>query len=180
MMFNGIARLRVSSICVAVGVLVISAGVALAGDFWISVESSHSSRPGMSGQAVLVVRPSGCHEPQDATITATAEGIVNGQRRSVPLRLVAISPGVYEIAREWPSQGSWVVAVNAEYRGLPRAAIIRLGPGGSIPAKLGPSQDGGISDVQVFRRKLAGDDLDSALRAIAGGHGERLGTRATS
>jgi hypothetical protein len=178
-MFNSIARLRVSSISLAVVVLVISAGVAMAGDFWVGVESAHSLRPGMSGQTVLVVRPSGCHEPQDATITATAEGIVNGQRRSLPLKLVAISQGVYEIAREWPAQGAWVVAVNAEYRGLPRAAIIRLGPGGSIPAKLGPSQDGGISDVQAFRRKLAGDDIDSALQAIAGMRNEHPGTRAT-
>ena|SRR5215471_14129307 len=177
-MLKHIARLRVSSIVLGMAVIAISAGAAMAGDFWVTVESAHSSRPGMGSQTVLVVRPSGCHEPQEATVTATAEGIVNGQRKSLPLKLVAISPGVYEIAREWSTQGTWIVAVNAEYRGLPRAAIVRLGPGGGIPAKLASSERGNIADVQSFRRKLAGDDIDSALQAIAGSQGERVGAAA--
>jgi len=171
--------LKLSSIILGIAVVVISAGTSMAGGFWVTVESAHSSRPGMSGQTVLVVRPDGCHEPQSAAITATAEGIVNGQRRSLPLKLVAISPGVYEIAREWPAQGTWVVAVNAEYRGLSRAAITRLGAGGAIPAKLASSTDGTIADVQPFNRKLTAGDIDSALQAIAGMRNEHPGTRAS-
>ena len=178
-MLKHIVRLRVSLIILGIAVVVIGAGTAMAGGFWVTVESAHSSRPGMGSQTVLVVRPAGCHEPQDATLTATAEGIVNGQRRSLPLKLVAISPGVYEIAREWPAQGTWVVAVNAEYRGLARAAITRLGLGGAIPAKLAMSQDGTIGEVQPFNRKLTAGDIDSALQAIAGTHREHLGARAT-
>ena len=177
-MLKHIVRLQVSSIILGIAV-VISAGTAMAGGFWVTVETARSSRPGMGGQTVLVVRPDGCHEPQSAAISATAEGLVNGQRRSLPLKLVAISPGVYEIAREWPAQGTWVVAVNAVYRGLSRAAITRLGPGGAIPARLAMSQDGTIGDVQAFNRKLTGDDIDSALQAIAGTHREHLGARAT-
>ena len=174
-MMKDIARLRVRLVTLGMAVVVIGAGAAMAGGFWVTVESAHSSRPGMHGQAVLVVRPAGCHEPQEATVTATAEGIVNGQRKSLPLKLAAISPGVYEIAQEWPSQGVWVVSVNAEYRGLPRAAIVRLGPGGSIPAKLASSQDGSTADVQSFSRKLTADDIESA---IAGMRNEHPGTRA--
>src|SRR5215831_17568215 len=180
MMLKHITGMRVSSILFGVAFVAISAGSAAGGDFWVTVEAGHSSRPGMSGQAVLVVRPEGCHEPQNATITATAEGFVNGQRKSLPLKLTAISPGVYEIAREWPAQGTWIIAVNGEYRGVPRAAIVRLGPGGNIPAKLAQSQDGSARDsVQSFRRKLAGEDIASALHAMAGGRDEHLGARAT-
>ena len=178
-MLKHITRVRVGSIVLGLAVVVIGAGQAVAGDFWVSVEASHSSRPGLAGQAVLVVRPAGCHEPENATITATAEGLVNGQRKSLPLKLSAISPGVYEISRQWPSQGAWIVAVNAEYRGLPRAAIVRLGSGGNIPATLASSQDESARDsVQSFRRKLAGDDIDSALQALASGRNEHLGAQA--
>jgi hypothetical protein len=157
--------------------MIIGATHAVAGDFWVDVESAHSSRPGTAGQNVLVVRPAGCHEPENAAISATAEGLVKGQRKSVPLKLTAISPGVYEINRQWPSDGVWVIAINAEYRGLPRAALVRLGSGGSIPATLA-SQDGSARDlVQSFRRKLAGDDIESSLQALASRPGEHLRAR---
>ena len=178
-MVKHITRLRVNSIVLGFAVVVIGAGQAIAGDFWVNVEVTHSSLPGLAGQVVLVVRPAGCHEPENATITATAEGLVNGQRKTLPLKLTAISPGVYEISRQWPSQGAWIIAVNAEYRGLPRAAIVRLGAGGNIPTALASSQDGSAKDsVQSFRRKLAGNDLDSALEALAGGRDEHLGRAA--
>src|SRR5215467_6661575 len=142
-MLKHIVRLQVSSIILGIAV-VISAGTAMAGGFWVTVETARSSRPGMGGQTVLVVRPGG-----------------------------------YEIGREWPAQGTWVVAVNAEYRGLSRAAITRLGPGGAIPVKLASSQDGTLGDVHPFNRKLTGDDIDSALQAMAGTHRDHLGARAT-
>ena len=177
-MVKNTTRFRVSMIALGLAVIIIGASHAAAGDFWVTVESGHSSRPGLGGQAVLVVRPSGCHEPENATLTATAEGIVNGQRKSMPLKLTTISAGVYEITRQWPSQGTWIIAVNAEYRGAPRAAIVRLGPGGEIPANLVASQDRSAKpSVQSFRRKVASEDIDSALQAFAAG--EHLGARAT-
>jgi hypothetical protein len=178
-MLKHATRLRVISIVLGLAFVVISASIAVAGDFWVNVEAAHSSRSGLSSQTVLVVRPGGCHEPENAVITATAEGLVNGQRKSLPLELTAISPGVYEINRQWPSEGAWVVAISAEYRGLPRAALVRLGPGGNIPATLAVSQDGHAQNsVQSFRRRLAGDDIDSALQALASERNDRLGRRA--
>jgi len=178
-MVKNTSRLRISSIALALVVIAGGAARAIAGDFWVNVEAGHSSRPEAKGQSVLVVQPAGCHEPENAVITATAEGLVHGQRRSLPLKLTSISRGVYEISREWPSEGAWVVAINAEYRGLPRAAIVKLGPGGNIPDQLAISKDGsGLASVQSFRRKVASDDIDSALRAMVGKRDERVGTRA--
>jgi hypothetical protein len=61
-------------------------------------------------KTVLVVRPLVCDDASSVRITGTAEGIVNGQRQSLPLRLIALpTPGVHAVQREWPDGGQWVV-----------------------------------------------------------------------
>jgi hypothetical protein len=176
-MLKHVTRLRVSSIALGLSIVIVGATHAVAGDFWVNVEAVRSSRPGTADQNVLVVRPAGCHEPENAAISATAEGFVKGQRKSVPLKLTSISPGVYQISRQWPSEGIWVIAINAEYRGLSRAALVRLGSGGNVPAILASQDGSGRSSLQSFRRKLTGEDIDSALQALGAGPGEHLATR---
>jgi hypothetical protein len=83
---------------------------ALAGGFFLTIGNPVAANVPQAKGAVLVVRPDGCHEPAKAQITGTAEGIVNGARRSVPLKLTALpTPGVYAVNREWPAEGVWVV-----------------------------------------------------------------------
>jgi hypothetical protein len=63
--------------------------------------------------AAFAVRTESCAEPAKAQITGIAEGLVNGARQSVSLRLIAAAdPGVYLVSREWPSQGQWVVNLS--------------------------------------------------------------------
>jgi hypothetical protein len=62
--------------------------------------------------AVLLVRPQLCADPASVRITASAEGIVNGARQSVPLKLVALpTPGVHAVQRQWPD-GRWVLHLS--------------------------------------------------------------------
>ncbi|MDQ3255723.1 MAG: hypothetical protein M3R15_17800, partial [Acidobacteriota bacterium] len=77
---------------------------ALAGGFHLSVEIPPTDNSQFKN-AVLLVRPYGCKKPSDATLSATAEGVVKGERRTVPLRLTSISEGVYAIRQEWPAEG---------------------------------------------------------------------------
>jgi hypothetical protein len=59
--------------------------------------------------AVLVVRPVVCADPASARITATAEGLVNGRRHSLPVKVLALpTPGVHAVERQWPD-GHWVL-----------------------------------------------------------------------
>lgn len=73
--------------------------------------------------AVLVLTAMGCHGP-GATISATAEGLVNGQRRSVKLTLTPLPSPVategnapafprFAVKRQWPAEGTWVLALHA-------------------------------------------------------------------
>lgn len=61
-------------------------------------------------KAVLVVRPRLCDDERSVRITGTAEGVVNGARQTVALRLVALSTtGVHAVQQQWPDSGSWIL-----------------------------------------------------------------------
>jgi hypothetical protein len=61
-------------------------------------------------KAAMVVRSRLCEDEASVQIVATAEGIVNGTRQSVALRLVALpTPGVHAVQQQWPDSGDWVV-----------------------------------------------------------------------
>ena len=63
--------------------------------------------------ASYVVRTANCGVPAAMSVTATAEGVVSGQRRSLPIKLSTTKEkGVYQFARTWPSEGQWVVRLQ--------------------------------------------------------------------
>jgi len=65
-------------------------------------------------KAVLVVRPRLCEDEASVRITGTAEGVVNGERQSVALQLVALpAAGVHAVQQQWPDSGQWVVHLTA-------------------------------------------------------------------
>jgi len=72
----------------------------------------------------FVVRVDGCPEPTKADIKATAEGLVNGVRKSIPLTLATtIAPGVQSVLRSW-GDGVWVVNLVATYENLKAGAVV--------------------------------------------------------
>src|SRR4051812_33148227 len=61
----------------------------------------------------FIFRVNGCADMSKAKITATAEGLIDGARKSIPLSASATTPaGVYAINQQWDSQGKWVVAIT--------------------------------------------------------------------
>src|SRR5882672_2063950 len=98
---------KVQRLGLAAVVVVAGAQWALAGGFFLTIGNPVAANVPQAKGAVLVVRPDGCHEPAKAKITGAAEGIGNGARRSVPLKLTALpTPGVYAVNREWPAEGA--------------------------------------------------------------------------
>ena len=76
------------------------------------------------------------HVTRKTVVSATAEGLVAGIRRSVPLKLIPLSTGFYGVAREWPSEGTWAVkfvVTNPDYGKYVTAALVRTG--GAAPRK---------------------------------------------
>ena len=102
----------------------------MAGGFWISIQNTSSVTDAVAQNAVVLARADGCHNPAEASITAIAEGRVNGIRRSIPTKLAPISqPGTYAAIRQWPAEGAWVLRLGGTYLGREAGALARLVPG---------------------------------------------------
>jgi len=101
-------------------VLSVLAAPLFAGALLLEVGNPALNPEALRNHAVLLVRTTACHSPGETTVVATAEGVVNGMRKSIRLKVISLpSPGTFAVAREWPEQGMWaikVVATNPEYR----------------------------------------------------------------
>lgn len=56
-----------------------------------------------------------CENPGALRVTAWAEGLVDGKRQTLPIKLEKMKEkGVYKFARSWPEQGSWAIRMKVE------------------------------------------------------------------
>jgi hypothetical protein len=152
------------------------ASPALAGGFQLSVETPTGSTDSQLKDVVLIARTYGCHQPADAKLSASAEGFVGGNRKSLPLELRSIGSGVYAIKQQWPSEGKWVLALTGAYNGMTSSVLVELGPNGRVlpGTRL---QEGYLKGVHAkgARRTWVAEDIDSALQSPAGVTGETAG-----
>ena len=162
--------IRMSTLAALGGALLLAiSSSALAGGFQLSVETPNSSSDAQLKDVVLVARTYGCHQPADAKLSATAEGLVNGARKSVALELRSIGSGVYAIKQQWPSEGSWVLALTGAYNGMTSSVLVELGPNGKVlpGTRLDEGAMKGVHARGARREWIAGD-IDSALKTSAG------------
>ncbi len=117
-------------IAVAAAALAI-AGPLLAGGFWLQLGNPEASEEARQANAVFTIKAVGCHDPASAQVTATAIGMVNGQRRSIPLKLVALSePGMFAVSQQWPKDGKWVIELTGRNGELFTNTLVSAGPQG--------------------------------------------------
>ena len=106
--------------------------------------------------AVLVVRPVVCDDVAGVQITGTAEGMVNGARQSVALKLIPVAPGVFAVQRQWPD-GQWVLHLSGACP-APKASastIVAIRGAGFIREK-----------TQVLREPATRAHIEAALRDL--------------
>lgn len=143
------------------------ASPAFAGGFQLSLETPSGADPQLK-DAVLIVRTFGCHQPADAKLSASAEGLINGNRKSLPLELRSIGSGVYALKQQWQSEGRWVLALTGAYNGMTSSVLVELGANGKvIPGTR--LEEGNLKGVHArgVRRVWLAEDIDSALRSTA-------------
>lgn len=145
---------------------------AYAGGFQLGVEAPASDYTHIKG-AVLLVRTYGCHTPADANVTATAEGIVNGRRTSIPLELKADEKGVYAITQQWQSEGTWILSFTGTYNGMTATVFVDLADGGKVhpDTRIEAGYKKG-AHARAMNRKPTSDDIDSALKSLTGTVGQ--------
>lgn len=102
-----------------------------AGGMWLEIGNPAANPEAVAKQAVVVARITACHSPEKTALTATAEGLTNGGRESIPLKVIRLSkPDSFAVTREWPQSGEWVVkivATNPEYKGRATSVLVPVG-----------------------------------------------------
>ena len=147
----------------------LTGGVALAGPPWISIEYPANPLDRTTRGAYLLVHAFHHGTPVGLPVRGTAEGIVDGQRRTVQLDFATTSrAGVYALSRQWPTDGHWLLVISVAQEGMEHGAtaLVRVAPTGEIAAVEVPSreQDGWTIPLPVTRR-----DIETALASHARG-----------
>lgn len=130
---------------------------------WLSVEYPINPYDRANRDALLLVHAA-MHSgvPTTRDISGTAEGIVDGTRRSIALRLDATSqPGVFALRRQWPTSGSWLLRLTLDKS---TTALVSLSRAGAVTSVDVPMQGGSGSS---FPRAVAAREIDSALAVLA-------------
>lgn len=138
----------------------------LAGPPWISVEyPSNPHHPSTRG-ATFLVRAYHHDVSINVPMSAVAEGLVDGARRSIPLEVTRTStPGLYAIRADLPGKGAWVVAVTlTQGEETTATALVSLDNSGRVLTASVPNE---TRDGWVVPRAVTPADIDNELRHAA-------------
>lgn len=85
----------------------------LAGPPWISIELPANPWDRQASNAYLLVHAFHHGTEMDYPVTGRAEGIVNGERKTVALRFGPTErTGVYSLTNQWGETGRWVLVIT--------------------------------------------------------------------
>ena len=119
----------------------------------------HIEGPGDDG-VTYTVRAYACNENDRLEPWASAEGVVEGKRRSVLIRLEPTSEhGVYRFTRSWPSEGLWMIRLSLGHPPAP-ATVVTLRADGRVRSNKLYSKTDGIRECHRSLRKALKLDPD--------------------
>ena len=147
----------------------LAATMAFMGPPWISIETPPNPFDSGSRGAYLLVHAFHHGTPTNFPVSGTAEGIVDGARRTVALEFGTTSrPGVYALRKQWPEKGVWtlVIGVTQGDGDMNTAkAVVEIGSNGEVASVVVPTRMQGIHRVPAPVNMA---DVESALRTRAG------------
>jgi hypothetical protein len=154
---------------IALTALLVTTAFVSSGPPWISVEYPANPYDGASRGAFLLVHAFHHGTPVAFPVSGTAEGLLDGARRTISLEFKATSrPGVYAVHKQWPDNGIWtlVLAVTqgGDGDGNTAKAVVELGTNGQVASVSVPTRRQG---QWVVPAPVSMTDIESALRARA-------------
>lgn len=149
-----------SRLAARLGVVICAlAAFAMADGFTFAIGSPVAAQDFRAKTSKFVFRTEGCADPAKAQISGTAEGLVKGARRSMPLQVAPMSkPGVYAVFQNWGSEGDWVVNLKGACAGAMAGAIVPLGPKGFLR-----------ESSKFLPRPATDAEIEASLKALAQG-----------
>ena len=158
---------RLRAVALAAAFSAVFAAPALAkGPPWISIELPVNPYDRTMQGAFLLVHAFHHQTPIGFPIEGTAEGMVNGERRTVKLEFSETSrDGVYALKRTWATDGVWTLVIRVNQGpGDGATAVVELGADGEVASVRVPTRQQGSWTVPA---PVAMADVDQALRARA-------------
>lgn len=151
-----------------VALSLVAAEVAVAGPPWIAIEYPVNPQDPATRDAFMTVRTYHHGDLVGYELTGTAEGLVNGQRRSTRLDIRRLSQsGSYAVRWSKPAQGNWVLVVSSKRDGEHMAtAVVTVDNSGRVARVSVPSRpiEGGRWQVP---RAVAASEVTALLRGAA-------------
>lgn len=131
---------------------------------WLSIESPVNPYDASARGAVCLVHARVREgTPSLADLHGSAEGLVDGSRRSVALRFDTTgAAGVFAVRKQWPLEGKWVLRISF----LTTTAIVSLDERGNVAGVQIPMAK---SSGTYVPRAVVARDIDSTL-AVASAH----------
>ena len=135
---------------------------------WISIEYPANPHDREATGALLYVHVFHHAQAIAYPIEGTAEGIVNGERRSIKLKFSDTArPAVYGLSRQWPTEGVWTLVIKMsrdDHRKDGATAVVELGPDGEVASVRVPTRKEREWTIPV---DVSMSEIDRALRARA-------------
>ncbi len=130
--------------------------LAWAQTFTFEIASPVAAQDFATKSAAFVFRTAGCTEsPQ---VSASAEGVVEGSRRTLPLKVTqSTKPGVYSVFQQWTG-GHWIVVLKGSCGSAQAGAIVPIGPRGFVRA-----------DSKFLSHPATAAEVEAALKAYPEG-----------
>jgi hypothetical protein len=145
-------------------------GAAPFGPPWISIEYPPSPYDRTTRDAFLLVHAFHHGTPINLPVSGSAEGIVSGRRRSLPLRFTPTSrEGVFALTRQWGLEGTWSLVISVSQGGPDDAAtaVVDLGSDGRVASVRVPTEKRAGYEIPAPRR-VTMEEVERALLARAG------------
>ena len=139
---------------------------ALAGPPWISIELPANPYDRASRGAFLLVHTFHHGTEVGSEPSGTAEGVVGGQRKSVPLRFEQTSrTGVYALRNLWGAQGVWTLVIGmkrSDHAMDQVQALVEIAANGEVAGVRVPTARQGDN---VIPAPVAMKDVETGLRS---------------
>jgi hypothetical protein len=102
-----------------------------AGGFFLQLGNPEANPEARTLHAVVLIKAAGCQDPAAAAVTATAVGMVGGERRTIPLKVEKLSEvGAFALTQQWPREGKWVIEIVGRSSTMFTNTLVSAGPDG--------------------------------------------------
>ena len=106
--------------------LVLLAAPLFAGGFWLQMGTAEANPEAKAQHATLVVRATGCHNPEYAKVSGVMIQKREGRMESFPLKLIPLKePGTYAVRQQWPDDSAVTLKFVGHNDGATTSMLVR-------------------------------------------------------